>query len=117
MRPTALCSGADGSKSTRGLPHPGGAVPGNREAGRNLLVAHHCTEAGLIEQAVGYWLKAGSSQAATRSAMPEAVAQLERGLELLPGLPDGIERIGSELDLQIALGPALMGAKDTPDLK
>src|SRR5207244_745485 len=25
------------------------------------LLAHHCTEAGLIEQAIGYWHKAGQS--------------------------------------------------------
>jgi hypothetical protein len=45
------------------------------------LIAHHSTEAGLSEKAVGYWLKAGQ-QAIARSAMMEAVAQLQKGLEL-----------------------------------
>ena len=52
------------------------------------LLAHHCTEAGLAEQAVDYWRRAGAL-ALARSATLEAVAQLSRGLELLPGLPDG----------------------------
>ena len=58
------------------------------------LLAHHCTEAGLIEKAVGYWLKAGQ-QSIARSAMTEAVAQLRKGLELLRGVPDGEERQGA----------------------
>src|SRR5882672_10873545 len=39
------------------------------------LVAHHLTEAGLIEQAVGYWYKAGQ-RALERSANLEVVAHL-----------------------------------------
>jgi predicted ATPase len=74
------------------------------------LLAHHCTEAGLIEKAVGYWLKAGQ-QSVARSAMTEAVAQLQRGLELLGGLPEGGGRQGQELELSIALGPALIASK------
>lgn len=55
------------------------------------LLAHHCTEAGLVEKAVGYWLKAGQLSL-TRSTMTEAVAQLKKGLELLGGLPNGTRR-------------------------
>jgi predicted ATPase len=51
------------------------------------LLARHCGEAGLNEKAISYWLKAGQ-QAATRSAMIEAVAQLTKGLDLLAILPD-----------------------------
>ena len=47
------------------------------------LVAQHCEAAGLAEQTVAYWLKAGQ-QALAHSAMTEAVAQLRRGLEVLP---------------------------------
>src|SRR4029078_12577003 len=43
-------------------------------------LAHHLTEAGLIEKAVPYWLLAGKN-AALRSANVEAIALLERGLE------------------------------------
>ena len=74
------------------------------------LIAQHCVEAGLAEKAVVYWLKAGR-QAVARSAMTEAVAQLRKGLGLLAGLPDGPWRRQQELDLQIALGPALTATK------
>jgi hypothetical protein len=74
------------------------------------LLAQHCTEAGLSEQAVDCWQRAGQ-QALARSATAEAVAQLGRGLELLAGLSDGPERRRRELGLQLALGPALIAAK------
>jgi len=74
------------------------------------LLARHFTEAGLAEQAVGYWLRAGQ-QAVARSAMTEAVAQLRKGLDLLAGLPDSPWRRQQELDLHIALQPALAATK------
>src|SRR5215213_4153515 len=74
------------------------------------LLAQHCTEAGLVEQAVEYRLRAGQ-QAIARSATAEAVAQLSRGLELLAGLPDSPERRRREVGLQLGLGPALIAAK------
>jgi predicted ATPase len=74
------------------------------------LPAQHCAEAGLAEKAVGYWLKAGQ-QAMARSAMMEAVAQLEKGLDVLAGVTDGTWRQQQELGLQIALGTALAGTK------
>ena len=43
------------------------------------LLAHHYTEAGLTEQAVHYWHKAGQS-AIQRSAHVEAIAHLRTGL-------------------------------------
>jgi len=74
------------------------------------LLAHHCTEAGLAEKAVGYWLKAGQLSV-TRCTMTEAVAQLKKGLELLGGLPNGAQRQEQELELQITLGQALIANK------
>ena len=53
------------------------------------LLAHHCTEAGLIEEAAGLWGKAGQRSLAL-SALVEAAAQLNRALEqiaILPGTP------------------------------
>jgi predicted ATPase len=61
----------------------------------------------LTEKAVDYWLAAGR-QAWARSAVTEAVALLRRGLPLIPALPDGGRRYEHELDLQIALGQALI---------
>src|SRR5262249_50067466 len=49
------------------------------------LVAHHYTEAGLIEQALPHWQKAGE-RATQRSAYVEAIAHLTRGLERLKTL-------------------------------
>jgi class 3 adenylate cyclase/predicted ATPase len=69
-------------------------------------LAQHCAEAGLIEKAVGYCLKAGQ-QAIARGTMTEAVAQLRKGLDMLASLPDGAASQEQELDLQIAFGHAL----------
>ncbi len=71
-----------------------------------VLLAQHCTVAGLAEKAVAYWLKAGQ-QAVAGSAMAEAVAQLRKGLDVLAGLPDGPSHGQAELDLQTALVSAL----------
>jgi predicted ATPase len=70
------------------------------------LLAHHYTEAGLAEPAIDYWLKAGQAEIA-RSATTEAIAQLTKGLELIPALLDDAARWRRELELQVALGVAL----------
>jgi len=70
-------------------------------------LAHHLTEAGLIEKAIEYWLLAGKN-AALRSANVEAIAHLRRGIELTVRLPEGEGRNTSELDLQLVLGPCLI---------
>ena len=69
------------------------------------LLAHHYTEAGLGQQALVYWLRAGQ-HANERSAHVEAVAHLSKGLALLPTLPDTPERLHHELQLLLALGAA-----------
>jgi predicted ATPase len=74
------------------------------------VLAHHCTRAGLPVKAVIYWSKAGR-QSAARSAMIEAVRQLQKGLELLSSLPDGPERWRQELALQIDLSAALTASR------
>jgi class 3 adenylate cyclase/predicted ATPase len=74
------------------------------------LVAHHYTEAGLNEQAVGYWHQAGK-HATQRSANVEAINHLTKGLEVLMSLPDTLERARQELDLQTTIGPVLMAVK------
>ena len=70
-------------------------------------LAHHCTEGGLTEQAVGYWLQAGQ-RAIERSANSEAVAHLTKGLGLLERLPDTPDRSRRELMLLLALGVGLL---------
>ena len=71
------------------------------------ILAHHCTNAGLIEKAIPYWLVAGQ-QALARSASVEAIVQMQKGLDLLGDLADNIERDRHELKLQLALGGALI---------
>jgi predicted ATPase len=77
------------------------------------LLAHHCTEAGLVGKAIEYWHK-GGQLAIRRSMMAEAVALLDKGLEALQGLPEGEERDRQELELQVALGVALVAARGQP---
>jgi class 3 adenylate cyclase/predicted ATPase len=79
-------------------------------AQRPEILAHHCAQAGFVKQAVDYWYKAGR-QAMARSAMIEALAQFTQGLDLLADLPVGPDRDYKELDLQIALGAALIATK------
>src|SRR4029453_10898370 len=71
------------------------------------LLAHHYTEAGLSAQAIPYWQRAGQ-RAIQRSAHLEAIAHLSMGLEVLRTLSDTPEHPQQELDLQLALGPALV---------
>ena len=71
------------------------------------VLAHHFTEAGLAQKAIRYWLKAGQL-ASARSANAEAVTHLEKGLALVWGLPEAQDRALQELDLQAALGAALL---------
>jgi predicted ATPase len=74
------------------------------------LLAHHCTEAGLIAPAAAYWYKAGQ-RAIERSAHVEAIRHLRQGLALLQTLPETPERLQREVDLLIALGAALIATK------
>src|SRR5271167_4991099 len=74
------------------------------------LVAHHYTEASCPAQAIAYWQKAGGA-AASKSANLEAIDEFRRGLALVEALPDMRERAERELDLQMALGPALFATK------
>src|SRR5215469_13214141 len=76
-------------------------------AAQSALLAQHCEGAGLTEKAVEYWLTAGR-QVWMRSMSTEAAALLRRGLALVPNLPKNNWRQERELDLQIALGQALI---------
>ena len=74
------------------------------------ILAHHYTEAGLAEQAVEYWQRAGQ-RALEHSANDEAIAHLTKGLEQFSALSDSAERPQDELRLQAPLGVALSAAK------
>ena len=66
------------------------------------LLARHCTEAGLIEQAASLWGKAGQ-RSLERSALVEAVAQLTRALDQIATLPASPALRREEMKLQVAL--------------
>jgi predicted ATPase len=74
------------------------------------VLAHHYTQAGLTEQAISYWLRAGQ-QASERSANVEAISHLTTGIELLKMLPETPEHTQQALTLYLALGAALLVAK------
>ena len=76
------------------------------------LLAYHCVEAGLNEQAVGYWQQAGE-KAVQRAANAEAVAHLNKGLKVLKTLPDTLQRAQRELTLHMILGQSLINMKGT----
>jgi class 3 adenylate cyclase/predicted ATPase len=77
---------------------------------RSEELAHHYTEAGLNEQAVSYWQRAGQ-KAIERSAHVEAIAHLRQGLQLLQTLSETPERTQREVDILITLGASLLAVK------
>ncbi|MGH8067252.1 MAG: sigma 54-interacting transcriptional regulator [Candidatus Entotheonellia bacterium] len=74
------------------------------------LLAHHYTAAGCTAPAIATWQRAGQ-RAAEHSAHVEAIAHFAQGLALLKDLPETPERSQQEIELQLALGPALMATK------
>jgi len=74
------------------------------------LLAQHCLEAGWIEKATVYWLKAGK-RAAERSATTESVTHFTKGIEALSRLPEASQRDRQELQFRLALGPALIATR------
>jgi predicted ATPase len=74
------------------------------------LLAHHFTEAGLKELAVGYWQQAGE-KVIGRYAYVETISHLTKGLEILRTLPDTPKHAQRELDMLVTLGPALLNTK------
>jgi predicted ATPase len=66
------------------------------------LLARHCTEAGLIEKAMGLWGKAGQ-RSLERSALVEAAEQLTRALDQIATLPATAALRREQIKLQVAL--------------
>ena len=71
------------------------------------VVARHTEEAGAPEKALHYWQLAGE-RARQRSANVEAISHLTRCLDVLSTLPDRDKCLQQELEIQIALGTALI---------
>jgi len=83
--------------------------PGTTESQPELL-AQHYAEAGLAGKSIPYWGRAGHRSIA-RSAMAEAAAQFQKGLDQLTGLPDTSERQRLELEFWIGLGGVSQAVK------
>jgi class 3 adenylate cyclase/tetratricopeptide (TPR) repeat protein len=77
---------------------------------RPELPAHHFTEAGLADKAIGYWLKAGQ-RSRERSALCEAIGHLTQGLALLETLEESRARDEWELQFLTTLAPAYITAR------
>jgi class 3 adenylate cyclase/predicted ATPase len=77
------------------------------------LLAHHYTEAKQPETAIPLWSRAGRL-ALKRMAVAEAIAQANKGLELVAALPASAERDRTELDLRCLLGTGWMALKGWP---
>jgi predicted ATPase len=73
-------------------------------------LAHHYRASGNAAKAVTYLQQAGQ-QALQCAANTEAIQHLTAGLTLLATLPETPMRVQQELDMQIALGPALFATK------
>ena len=70
------------------------------------VLARHYTEAGLDEQALAYWQRAGD-RALERSAYREAVGSFEQALRALAQLPETRATREQAIDLRLALRSAL----------
>jgi len=71
------------------------------------MLAHHFERAGIADKAVKYLQLAGE-RASRFSAYEEAIALLNRGLELLQTLPESRERDEQEIMLRLVLAPPLI---------
>lgn len=74
------------------------------------ILAYHAEAAGFLEQAIGYWQQAGESGLA-RSAFQETVAHFSNAIRLTRSLGDEVKWQEKELELQVALGQALIATK------
>jgi len=71
------------------------------------ILAHHFTQAGLVESAIEFWHRAGVRNV-RRSAHSEAVTHFACALELLDKLPPSQQRDERKLELTLALAIPLI---------
>jgi DNA-binding SARP family transcriptional activator/predicted ATPase len=73
----------------------------------NGQIASHFEQAGMAEEAIEHYWRA-AAYARQRYADTEAAALLRHALTLCRGFPESDRRLKQELDLLVALGPALV---------
>jgi len=76
------------------------------------IVAHHFTEAGLVDPAVDYWLMAGE-KAYSLYANEDAVRFFERAVALLQKLPETRDNLERAVDIRFQLRNALLPLGET----
>ncbi len=74
------------------------------------LLAHHLTEAGIVEAAIDYWHRAGEL-AISHAAYREAANHLKRGMDLIHLLPPAPTRDRKELDLHLLMVPTMRATR------
>jgi predicted ATPase len=74
------------------------------------LLAHHFTEAGMVEKGASYWLKAGL-RCLERSSNVEAISHLTKGLAFVRALAESPERDAQELQFLNPLGTTYIAAR------
>jgi hypothetical protein len=77
---------------------------------RRVRASERFEQPGLVEKAVEYWYQAGR-RASERAALAEAISHFGKALDLLGSFREPSARMQREIDLQIALGGALIAAK------
>ncbi len=104
------CRASRGARFTPALPRLWSSNSRNVTETHPEMLAHHATEAGLVENAARLWGNAGL-QSLKRSALLEATAQLNRALSQIATLPGTPELRRRQIELQVALANALMHTK------
>jgi tetratricopeptide (TPR) repeat protein len=84
----------------------------------DAIIAHHYSVAGDHERAAQLWLSAGQ-HALRRNAQVEATELLRAAQSAVQNLPESPQRTVAELDVVMALGPALINSKGygAPDVE
>ena len=82
------------------------------------LLAHHYTQANLVDRALTYWRQA-AERATARLAYIEALGHVDSAMKVVAGLPEGAERDEWELRLLVIEGPSRMALDgwDSPPAK
>ncbi len=84
----------------------------------DAIIAHHYSVAGDHERAAELWLSAGQ-HALRRNAQVEATELLRAAMSAVEMMPESPRRTVAELDVVMALGPALINSKGygAPDVE
>lgn len=74
------------------------------------VIAHHCTFAGMNDEAIVWWRTAGD-RAIKRSAYAEAALNLNKAITLADNLPAGAEQRRTQLKLLVAYGQVMIALR------